>query len=229
LNRKQFAILAVAIASGAAALFVPRAAHGAPAAATSSRNFGISIVNGGGSCASEFCYSPASMTIRQADTVKWTNNSTAAHTVTRCTAAACSGVGPGNGKDPSFNSGLVNPGATFTLQFHAAGNYHYYCQIHGFPIMHGTIIVEPFIVKTTSLPGGTVGAAYSDTVKAAGGETPLVWSVMTGKLPTGLKLSSSGLISGKPTTTGTFTFTVKVSDSSSPALTATKALSITVS
>lgn len=230
MNRKKAGVIAVAIASGAAALFLPRAVHGAAAATTGSKNFGISIVNGGGSCAGEFCYSPANLTIRQADTVTWTNNSTTIHTVTTCTTSACPGAGPGTGTDPAFNSGTVNMGATFVHQFHGTGTYNFYCQIHGFAVMHGTITVKPFIVSTTSLPAGTVGASYRKMVMAAGGETPLKWAVTKGALPAGLTLSTGGLISGKPTTAGTSSFTVKVTDSSSnPTLAATKALSIKVS
>src|SRR5262249_12332536 len=40
------------------------------------------------------------------------------------------------------------------------------------------------------------------------------WSVQSGSLPAGITLSSSGLLSGTPTTAGDFTFTVKVSDGS---------------
>jgi hypothetical protein len=83
-------------------------------------------------------------------------------------------------------------------------------------------------VTTTSLAGGQVGSAYSATVGASGGKTPYSWSLSAGALPNGLTLSGAGQISGTPTAAGTSTFTVKVIDSSSPALNATKSLSITV-
>ncbi|RLC74760.1 MAG: hypothetical protein DRI61_16085, partial [Chloroflexi bacterium] len=51
---------------------------------------------------------------------------------------------------------------------------------------------------------------------------------MSGSLPTGLTLSSAGVISGTPTTAGSSTFTVKVEDSSTPKNQATKQLSINV-
>jgi hypothetical protein len=53
--------------------------------------------------------------------------------------------------------------------------------------------------------------------------------VTSGALPPGLSLSGSGVISGKPTTKGTFSFTVKVTDTSNPVQTAKKALSLVVS
>ncbi|MBI5406699.1 MAG: putative Ig domain-containing protein [Nitrospirae bacterium] len=82
-------------------------------------------------------------------------------------------------------------------------------------------------LTTTSLNNGTARAAYSQTVTAAGGKTPYSWSVTTGSLPPGVVLNTStGVISGTPTTPGTFNFTVQVQDVNGAA--ATKTLSITV-
>ena len=82
-------------------------------------------------------------------------------------------------------------------------------------------------VTTTSLPGGTQNAAYSTTLAATSGTTPYTWSITSGTLPTGLSLASStGVISGTPTATGTSNITVQATDANS--LTATKALSLTV-
>ena len=83
-------------------------------------------------------------------------------------------------------------------------------------------------VTTASLPNGTVNAAYSQTLAASGGVTPYAWSLDSGSLPAGLSLNSGGVISGTPTAAGTSNFTVKVTDSQSPADTAAKALSITI-
>jgi hypothetical protein len=71
----------------------------------------------------------------------------------------------------------------------------------------------PLSVTTTSLPGGTVSAAYTVTLAATGGTVPYTWAETSGgALPAGLALTaSSGVIAGTPTTTGTFgpyTFTV---------------------
>src|SRR6185437_5714146 len=85
-------------------------------------------------------------------------------------------------------------------------------------------------ISTSSLPGGTKGAAYSATLQATGGVTPYSWAISSGSLPGGLQLSAtSGAISGTPTATGTFSFTAKVTDSSSPQQSSSKPLSITVS
>ena len=85
-------------------------------------------------------------------------------------------------------------------------------------------------VTTTSLPSGSIGAAYSTTLGASGGVTPYSWSVTTGTLPAGLSLNStSGVISGTPTAAVTSNFTATVSDAETPADTANASLSIVIS
>ena len=80
-------------------------------------------------------------------------------------------------------------------------------------------------ITTTTLPAATIGTAYSQTLAATGGTTPYTWSVTSGTLPSGITLSTSGVISGTPTSAGS-TFTVSVSDSSSSILTNTQSLII---
>ena len=87
-------------------------------------------------------------------------------------------------------------------------------------------IVVPLGVTTTSLPNATNGVAYSQTLMATGGQTPYRWTNISGALPTGLTLATNGIISGTPTTNGTFNFTVKVTDSLFS--NATQALTLTV-
>ncbi len=81
-------------------------------------------------------------------------------------------------------------------------------------VMAGALSVQ---ITTTSVPSGQVGTAYATTFAATGGTTPYNWSISSGTLPVGLTLSSTGTISGIPTTAGNSSFTIKVSDSSSPA------------
>ena len=85
-------------------------------------------------------------------------------------------------------------------------------------------------ITTTSLPAATKGIAYSETIAAGGGESPYALSLNSGSLPAGLAIDrSSGLISGTPSgPRGTASFTVQVTDSSSPPQTATANLSIKV-
>jgi hypothetical protein len=95
-----------------------------------------------------------------------------------------------------------------------------------------SIFINPatLSITTVSLPSGTVATAYSASLGAQGGTTPYTnWSLSSGSLPAGLTLNAStGTISGTPTTAGTSTFTVKLTDSGSPAQTATQPLSILV-
>jgi hypothetical protein len=87
----------------------------------------------------------------------------------------------------------------------------------------------PLQVTTTSLPQGALNVAYPSTVlQASGGVPPFTWALApaSNPLPPGLTLASDGTISGTPTATGTFDFTVQVTDSQP--VTATAILSITV-
>ena len=74
-----------------------------------------------------------------------------------------------------------------------------------------------------TLPNGTQGTAYSQTVTASGGTAPYTYSVTVGALPAGLSLNSStGVISGTPTGSGTSNFTIGATDwSAIPAATPT--------
>jgi hypothetical protein len=69
-------------------------------------------------------------------------------------------------------------------------------------------------ITTVALSSGTVGEFYcSGNLFASGGVQPYSWSVVTGALPPGLELPSrQNTISGTPTTAGTFSFTVRVTD-----------------
>jgi predicted outer membrane repeat protein len=90
-------------------------------------------------------------------------------------------------------------------------------------------VLPPVTITTTSLPGGTVGVAYSATLAATNGSAPYTWSIASGSLPAGLSLASGGAITGRPTgPSGTTSFVVKVTDSASPTGTATQPLSIAI-
>ncbi|HYQ86707.1 MAG TPA: HYR domain-containing protein [Bacteroidota bacterium] len=65
----------------------------------------------------------------------------------------------------------------------------------------------------TSLPAGSTGTPYSQTIVASGGAAPYVYKVTTGTLPPGLSLDSlSGALTGGPTQGGSFTFTITARD-----------------
>jgi uncharacterized repeat protein (TIGR03803 family) len=81
-------------------------------------------------------------------------------------------------------------------------------------------VLEPLAIETTSITPAFLDKSYSAQLAASGGAPPYTWAVTTsaslnGGLPTGLTLSTSGLLSGTPAKTGSYTFTVAVQDSSS--------------
>ena len=74
-------------------------------------------------------------------------------------------------------------------------------------------IVCPLItLSPATVPAGTIGAPYSVQFTATGLTAPFTFSLASGTLPTGLTLSSAGLLSGTPTALGPFNFTIKVND-----------------
>ncbi len=70
-------------------------------------------------------------------------------------------------------------------------------------------------IQTTSLPPGEPGKPYSQQLVATGGSGTLTWRVTEGALPPGLTFSANGAVSGTPTTLGSATFTVQVTDEAS--------------
>jgi len=74
------------------------------------------------------------------------------------------------------------------------------------------------IITTTSLPGGILSTGYNQALSVSspgsGISGSMTWSISSGSLPTGLSLNSStGVISGTPTATGVFDFTIKAQNS----------------
>lgn len=146
-------------------------------------------------------------------------------------AAPYSGTfSPSGGSPPytvSILSGTFPPGLTITPYNGAitgfptaAGVFNFVAQVVD---SFGAVAVSPgctITVVNLSLicPGttGKVGVAYSSSLTAVGGTLPYTFSITSGALPPGLSLNSTtGLISGTPTTsTGSpFMFTAHVADS----------------
>lgn len=71
---------------------------------------------------------------------------------------------------------------------------------------------SPVSIVTLQLSSGNVGSSYFEYLDAIDGYTPYIWNLTSGTLPTGLLLDPTGIISGTPTTSGSFTFTLRVSD-----------------
>ena len=76
------------------------------------------------------CYVPSSVNVGIGETVTWSNDDTAAHTVTSGSVGGVDGV---------FDSGLFNAGTTFSHTFEEEGTFDYFCMVH--PWMVGAVIV----------------------------------------------------------------------------------------
>jgi plastocyanin len=161
---------------------------------------GITITSGacsGGG--TEFCYLPESATAVAGTPVTWTNATSVSHTITRCTPSACAGNGGGTGKQAGFGDADLSPSTTYTFTFTAAGTYVYYCAIHGFAAMHGTITItaatsptpRPTTSPTHTSNGGPAGTP-STGADAAPGLLLLIFGVILALLAIGIRRLRSG-------------------------------------
>ncbi len=88
-------------------------------------------------------FTPATVTIQRGQTVEWRNTSLLVHTVTADPAKAtlAESVRLPDGA-PAFDSGTLDPEATFRHTFTVPGTYRYFCVPHEGAKMRGTVIVE---------------------------------------------------------------------------------------
>jgi plastocyanin len=84
----------------------------------------------------DFAFEPATIEVPAGTTVTWTNLGRVPHTV--------SDAG-------EFNSGLLAPGASFTLTFNAPGSYPYFCKIHP-DVMQGAVVVTGAAAAAAEAP-----------------------------------------------------------------------------
>jgi uncharacterized protein with beta-barrel porin domain len=91
----------------------------------------------------------------------------------------------------------------------------------------GTVAAATIIVSPTTLSTLTVGTAFSNTLSASGGTAPYTFAITGGTLPVGVSLSLGGVLSGTPTSAGTYNFTVTGTDANNT--TGSRAYSVTVS
>jgi plastocyanin len=123
--------VAVALAL-AAVLVIAVFAAGCGGSGSSSTTAGVGTTTagsaGGGAevVMKNLAFDPASVTIKVGETVKWTNQDSATHTVVA-----------DNGE---FQSDNLAQGGTYTFTFSKAGTYPFHCSIH--PSMKGTVIVQ---------------------------------------------------------------------------------------
>ncbi|MBK9976140.1 MAG: putative Ig domain-containing protein [Planctomycetes bacterium] len=85
------------------------------------------------------------------------------------------------------------------------------------------------VVTNTTLPVGLRTFSYTPVnLVVTGGTGPYAFAITAGALPAGMALSPTGTVSGTPTVAGPATFTVRVTDSSTPAVFNDTAVSITI-
>lgn len=77
-----------------------------------------------------------------------------------------------------------------------------------------TFTITVLQINTVSLANATVGAAYSQQIGVIGSAGPFTFTITFGSLPDGLSMSTTGLITGTPTTAQTSSFTVQATDGS---------------
>jgi hypothetical protein len=108
-------------------------------------------------------------------------------------------------------SGTPTTSGSFNFTITATeANSHTGSQAYSWTINAPTIALSP-----TSLTAGTYNTAYSQTITASGGVASYTFAVTSGSLPSGLSLSSGGTLSGTPTTSGSYSFTITATDAHS--------------
>jgi hypothetical protein len=121
--------------------------------------------------------------------------------------------------------GTLLPVGTHPLQVNAAETTNFEAATTAVSIT----VVDGVVITTLELPDGVLGTLYTQVLQANGGTQPYLWSLIQGELPPGLLLNSStGSIQGTPISAGTFPFTVRVNDSSTPSDAADRMFAFTV-
>lgn len=91
-----------------------------------------------------------------------------------------------------------------------------------------TAPVLTFSPTAGALPAATFAVAYSQTITASGGTAPYTYAITSGSLPSGLSLNTStGVVSGTPTTAGNVSFTVTATDAWGVARSVSYSLAVT--
>ncbi len=123
-------------------------------------------------------------------------------------------------------------GGNFTGTSSAAGTFSFTARVtdaQGFTASRAftlRINAAPSITSIPPLPGGTAGTAWAFDFENTGGTQPVAWSIASGTLPAGLGLGADGRLAGTPSSAGTFSFAVRVTDGTGAI--ATKTMGMTV-
>lgn len=115
-----------------------------------------------------------------------------------------------------------NPTTTARIKIQPTNNIFFDINNTNFTITAGVLLT----VNPATLPNGTVGTIYNQTVTASGGTAPYTFATTVGSLPNGLTLTSGGTLSGTPTVTNTFNFTITATDASGA--TGSRAYTVTI-
>jgi hypothetical protein len=196
---------------------------------------------------------PTGSGVSTTPTFTWTDPANASNYIYEMDLSQASGgtiwIVPGNGALPTSTTSItwgVDPtdsGNTPTVSSLSAGTlYDWEIKVTD---SNGNQVVtqasftttgtsSPLSIQTTSLSGGQLSTAYAQYISVTGGTTPYTAQVSSGSLPPGLSLatcnSCSGYfsLSGTPSQTGTYSFTVKVTDSENPTVSVSQAYSVTI-
>lgn len=110
-------------------------------------------------------------------------------------------------------AGTPTNAGTYAFTVSAFDNAGVYVAFRDYTMSVGTGAQPPpptgiTTINPASLPAPTVGTAYSQAISVSGGIPPYTVRVTQGTFPPGLSLSSSGAVSGTPTASGSFAFTI---------------------
>ena len=135
-SRKRVFMVAAVVAVALGAALAVKAAADTAITITSPGCSG----SGGGA---EFCFNPEAASGQTGVKVTWTNMSAGApHNLATCDSMNCPGAPASTGSD-TFNNVAINgsDGSTGSFTFSHAGTYYYYCTIHTYANMHGSITI----------------------------------------------------------------------------------------
>ena len=139
------------------------------------------------------------------------------------TFSAAGGTGPYAFSSANAPVGLSFSGAALSGTPSSVGSFSFTVSVadaNGFTTSSVFSLIvtgpaTPLKISGGGLTGGIIGTPYSQALTGTGGAPPYSWTIIGGTLPPGLAINGSGgVISGTPSTVGTYTFTAQATDSS---------------